>query len=236
MAGFPKIGNSLRAKSAFAAIVVSVTVASLFMSSCNPLPAETIDALQTRIESHLKNEGIYDRNVEVEELPANTRIEGYYDMMGGIYRRIMNENREAREDAPTIEIGDSISFYFDARIFTNNYVNATTYFTNIASRIEYISNNNPEFAAADWSAEPLRIKVGDDDRILKAIHTALPLCKAAGQRMVDDGEGGFEIEEIDSDEVRIYLTPDLAYGNKSIGIVPAKSMLVWELTNITIIE
>ncbi len=189
--------------------------AALLLASCSNL-TDAVDASQTKILANFKQQGIYERNNIPEETPPAS-VKGYYDVIKGAYRHITNENREGRENAREISAGDVVTFYFDARIFGSSYDNSTTYFTNIDSRIQQISSSNPEFDASEWSSDPLQIKVGYDTGILKSIQNALPSCRAG-------------------DEIRIYLPPDVAYGSKGDGVVPAKSTLLFELTNIEIIE
>jgi FKBP-type peptidyl-prolyl cis-trans isomerase 2 len=225
---------------------VSLAVATVFLLSSCGTPEDVTEAARQKIISSLRGQGIYDRNVNVEELPNGVRfddIKGYYDIIGGAYRHIVNENREEREDLPEIKPGDSISFYFDARILSGNYDNSTTYWTNVDGRIQIISNNNPRFNPSGWSTEPMRIKVGNGN-ILKAIDSALPSCRAtirvpetnAENEVVVDEEGNVVMKDIIGDEVRIFMPPDAAYGNKAFGVVPAKSTIAWELTGIRIIE
>ena len=218
MANNPWIGKGL-------SLVIVVAAALSLSVSCDAV-GDATDAAETKIRSYLSNtsNGIYERNNIPEETPS-TNIKGYYDIIGGAYRYIINEDpADSRPMDGGIEAGDRVSFYFDARVFSSTYDNSTTYFTNIGSRIEYISNNNPQFDITDWSSEPLEINVGYDTGILKSLQNAL---LSSGPNIPACRPG---------DEVRIFLPPNVGYGNTQVYMVPAKSTLVFELTNIEIIE
>ena len=59
----------------------------------------------------------------------------------------------------------------------------------------------------DWSTEPLAIKLGSTE-ILEGLELALPGCREA-------------------DSVQVYMSSNLAYGKKLIGVVPKNSMVAW---------
>ncbi len=235
-------------------------VVAVCAASCSTLD-EKVTADQNRIRAEFKGLFIWERNnLPDEEIPG--KIEGYFDIVKGAYRYIVNEYqpggnglpRDNRNVLPVISEGDSISFYFDARIYTGRWENSTTFYTNIESRIELIKNNE-EFRLDYWPIVPKRIKVGDDPGILKVIQTALlsePYCRAAGtttelvqakdndDKVIVDEDGNVVMDEVTvkvpSDQVRIYLTPDIAFHNKWVYNVPAGSTIVYELTDIKIIE
>jgi hypothetical protein len=223
-----------------AAAMLSVTVLS--QTACNPLE-DVVETSRLSIIKHLEGQKIYDRNVNVNELPPNTEIEGNYDVIDGAYRYILDEKRPERRDLPEIRLGDSISFMFDMRIFASGWERETypSYFSNIPERIP---SNNSGSGALQWSTEPMRIKIGDDPRLLKALHNVLLSCRAVGQRQAEDNEGNPMIDEdgnpvmekVASDMVRVFLPPNVGYGIKGNGVVPGKSTLVWILTDIRIID
>lgn len=196
-------------------VVLPVVIATLsLMAACSGLD-DVVDTARKNIKNYLEKDGLYERgNIPENPKPA---LKGYYDIIGGAYRHITNDDREGRDNERIIEIGDVVSFSFDARIFKNSYDGSETYWTNIPDRIETVRKGNTEFDTSQWSSDPIIIRVGHDTEILKSLQNALPSCRPG-------------------DEVRIFLPPNVAYGNKPVDVVPAKSTLVFQLTNIEIIE
>jgi hypothetical protein len=214
---------------------VSVAMLSLVATSCSKL-GDTVNASRDKIFNALKSQGVYERgNLPVENPPTQDQIKGWFDIIGGAYRHIVNEENRTDRGGAEYEIrrGDSIAFMFDARIFTgSNYNSMQTFYTNIASRISEIAGNNSEFNGNFWPTDPLRIKVGDDGRILKSLQEALISCRAGDGNPDNDDEE----DNIDSDIVRVYLTPDIAFGDRTVYNVPASSTIVFEVTDIEIIK
>lgn len=206
---------------------------ALFATACGDKLGDTVNNAQTNIFKALQGQGIYEKdNLPIDNPPAPEDIKGWFDMVGGAYRHIVNENRDNRTDQQyRIASGDSIAFMFDAKIFSNGaFENMQTFYTNIESRIQQIAGNNSSFAG--WPTEPLKIKVGDDSRILRSLQQALIGCMAGNGTPDNDDEPG----DIVSDQVRVYLTPDIAFGNKIVYNVPAGSTVVFEVTDIEIIR
>jgi hypothetical protein len=211
--------------------IIQIVLAALLtgaLAACGKVD-DTIASAQTSIIRALESKHVYERGNLSD--PPPVEINGYFDIVGGAYRYISNEwtdglERPDRDQAPVIERGDSISFQFDARIFSgNDFGSYRTFYTNVEKRIAEIrsSANNDQFDLRFWPTTPLKIKVGSDPGILKSVQEALISCRA--------GEG-----DIVGDEVRIYLTSDLAFGNRAVGIVPANSTVVFEITDIRIID
>ncbi len=195
---------------------------------------DRVATAQNAIFKALESQGIYERN-NLPEInpPTPERIKGWFDMVRGTYRHIVNEDRTGRgpQELYGIERGDSIAFMFDARVFAgNNFESCRTFYTNIPSRISHLFSSNPDFAG--WSTEPLKIKVGEDDGILKSLQEALISCRAGdGDPDNDEDPNG-----VSSDEVRVYITSDLAFGNRTVYDVPPGSTIVIEVTEIEIIR
>lgn len=171
---------------------------------------DTVEASVNRIRPFLHGQGIYDP--DNLPTPEPTEIKGNYHVIGGAFRWIFQEDRVGRENEPEVETGDLVGLWFDARIFTGTFDNATTYFTNIPERINAIAGSNTEFDARLWPRVPLEVTIGAGERILlPAVENCLP-----GVRR--------------GDEVRIFLTPDLWNGNRGLGNIPAWSTLVFQIT------
>ena len=219
-------------------LLISLAVAAL--SACGKND-DVVTTAQNTIFQALRSQGIYERgNLPVDNPPTPEQIKGRFDIIGGAYRHIVNEERANRgsETEYGIDRGDSITFMFDARIYSGGtFESQQTFYTNIASRIQEITNNNPDFVTQDgaWPTVPLKIKVGEDPGILKSLQEALiggPQECRAGDPPRADGQPG----EIVSDQVRVYLTSDLAFGNKTVYNVPRNSTLVFEITDIVIVN
>ncbi len=213
--------------------IVCTCALSLLAAACGK-DDNTVVTAQNKIFDALKNQGIYERgNLPEDPAPSPEQIKGYFDIIGGAYRHIVNEDSNANRGDAEYEIArdDSIAFMFDARIFTGgNFDNLQTFYTNIADRIQ--TGGNPNFDGEFWPTEPLKIKVGEDSRILKSLQEALISCRAGDGNPDNDNEP----DGIASDQVRVYLTPDLAFGNRTVYNVPRNSTIVFEVTDIEIIK
>lgn len=213
---------------------LAATACGLLAACSGGLSGEEIYEAQNKIFNALQTQGIYERgNLPEENPPTPEQLKGYFDIVGGAYRHIVNEDRDNRDMRYLIERGDSISFMFDARIFTGgNYENMQTFYTNIQARIQQIAGNNGDFDTRFWPADPFGIKVGEDRRILKSLQEALISCVAGDNDPDNDEDSG----NATSDQVRVYLTPDIAFGDRVVYSVPAGSTLVFEVTDIEIIR
>jgi hypothetical protein len=209
----------------------AVLLFGVSLASCSK--DDQINSARGNIIAALKAQGIYQRHNLPDPPPSPEQLKGYFDIVGGAYRWVVNENRENQSAEFTIARGDSIAFRFDGRVFrSGNFESYTTFYTNIEARIKELFGNNADFDGRLWPATPLKIKVGDDTRILKSLQEALISCRAGdGDPANDDQPGG-----IASDRIRVYLTPDIAFGDRTVYNVPAGSTIVFEITDIEIID
>ena len=137
----------------------------------------------------------------IEENPAFYEIFGRY-----AYRHIVNYYDEGREDKPAIAWGDKVEIRFDAYTFTGSEPNVSNlYWSNIHETIVEVGDKSNY--TLDWSEEPLTIVLGQTE-ILEGLELTLPGCHEA-------------------DSVQVYMTSNLAYGKKLIGVVPKNSMVAW---------
>jgi FKBP-type peptidyl-prolyl cis-trans isomerase 2 len=83
------------------------------------------------------------------------------------------------------------------------------YATNDPASIEELKKINPEGFKPEyeWTTDPMVVTLGKEE-ILPGLETALVGCR-------------------EGDSVEIYLTYDEAYGKHYVGMVPAKSAVVW---------
>jgi hypothetical protein len=208
-------------------------IGALGLAGCGE-SGDAVATAQTRIFTALESQGIYERgNLPEQNPPTPEQIKGWFEVIGGAYRHIVNEDRANRGPAAqfAIERGDSVAFTFDARIFSgSSFDNCRTFYTNDPQRLSALFGSNPGFGG--WSTDPLRIKLGEDPRILKSLQEALIGCRA------DDGDPTNDNapEGISSDEVRVYLTSDLAFGNRTVYDVPPGSTVVFAVTRIVKID
>ncbi|MDR2890617.1 MAG: FKBP-type peptidyl-prolyl cis-trans isomerase [Alistipes sp.] len=214
---------------ALAAGAVTMFAAAVSTVACGP--DEASNQARDRIVNYLNNEGLWERGNVPDD--AKTNI-GSFDIIGGVYRHIVNEtSRDNRFDpsSHTVEEGDVITFMFDARVFGGSPENSTTFYTNIASLRNQIVSNNPDFNAEYWPIDPLEITVGSDPQILKAVQMALVGCQTDNGDLTDDIDGG-----VKSDQVHIFIPPDIAFGKREFLMVPANSTLLFVVTDIEFIE
>ena len=141
----------------------------------------------------------------VDEYPAFYSIFGRY-----AYRYIVNYYDEGREDKPVVEWGDDVQIRFTAYIFTGSKPeDSGIYWSNIPEVIDELGDHGDTIAGntLDWPKEPLTIRLGTT-KILAGLEYTLPGCR-------------------ENDEVQIYMTSGLAYGENQIGVVPKESMVAW---------
>ncbi len=215
--------------------VALAAAATLLATACGSKLEDTVFNARNTIFKTLQGQGIYERNnLPEDNPPPPEQIKGWFDVVGGAYRHIVNEDRNNRTDRQyRIERGDSISFMFDAKVFgSGDFDRLETFYTNIKSRIQLIAGNNPRFDTLYWPTDPMKIKVGEDRRILKSLQEALISCMAGDGDPANDDQP----EGIASDRVRVYLTPDIAFGDRVVYNVPGGSTLVFEVTDIEIIK
>ena len=137
----------------------------------------------------------------IEDNPAFYEIFGRY-----AYRHIVNYYDEGRENKPVVEWGDKVEIRFDAYTFTGSEpAISNLYWSNIHETILEVGDKSNY--TLDWSEEPLTIVLGQTE-ILEGLELTLPGCHEA-------------------DSVQVYMTSNLAYGKKLIGVVPKNSMVAW---------
>ncbi|MBR5105360.1 MAG: FKBP-type peptidyl-prolyl cis-trans isomerase [Alistipes sp.] len=166
---------------------------------------DTILSERDKIEKYLTSSRRMVEKSEVgnviEDNPAFYEIFGRY-----AYRHIVNYYDEGREDKPVVEWGDKVEIRFDAYTFTGSEpAISNLYWSNIHETILEVGDKSNY--TLDWSEEPLTIVLGQTE-ILEGLELTLPGCHEA-------------------DSVQVYMTSNLAYGKKLIGVVPKNSMVAW---------
>ena len=166
---------------------------------------DTLLTERDKIEKYLTSS----RRMVSEEEVGNVIQENppFYNVFGRYaYRHIVNYHDADRDSRAVVEWEDRVEIRFDAYIFTGSEPTiANLYWSNIHETILKVAERSNY--TLDWSEEPLAIDLGTTE-ILKGLELTLPGCREA-------------------DSVQVFMTSELAYGKKLIGIVPKNSMVAW---------
>lgn len=131
-----------------------------------------------------------------------------------IYRYIATYYDEGREDKAVVERGSEIAITYKAYIFSGSKPTMDNlYATNDAATIAELEAQGLN-TSYEWSDEPMVVTMGREE-ILPGLETALIGC-------------------VEGDSVEIYLTFDAAYGKHYVGMVPAKSAVVWYIDIVSV--
>lgn len=129
-----------------------------------------------------------------------------YEVIDGVYRVVFEnaEGREGYESSWVSERGDSVFFWFEARTFSSSVGNKP-FWTNKPNLIAGLEKEglNTEY----WSTNRIRARAG---------HTSLAAGLGAGMTGVRAG-----------DSVVLYVTSDRVTGDKTWGILPEDTPIVW---------
>ncbi len=141
-----------------------------------------------------------------------TSIERYLDGRGADYVRdgdvfvnILGNSLPAWETPTPVERGDSVWFMFAAYVFSGSSAASQPFYTNIAELAESIEGLDTQY----WSFEPVGVKAGATP-IINGIAVALPYCHYG-------------------DSVEVYMTSEMAYGDKNIGMIDRNTALKFML-------
>lgn len=197
----------MRTKSNIALWVVAL-VATLFVVSCSNDTDTVLTSQQNSISKYL--EGSHQpRLIPESEVSSSFDNEpAYYEQWGlDLYRYIATRYDDGRDEKPTVDWGSTITISYSAYIFTGSKPTTTNlYATNEEEKIEELKNLGLN-TSYEWTTDPLEVTIGQS-AILKGLEEALPECK-------------------EGDTVEIYMTFAKANGNNYVGMVPAKSAVVW---------
>jgi hypothetical protein len=168
-----------------------------------------VDDAQIKLRDYFKSQKIYDPTNYPDPPPTDEK--GQYQVVGGVFRYIVTQNSDGREGWPVVEMGDELSLRFDARIFSgNSFDRFPLFYSNNATTIEIYRGSNDQFDPVEWPTTPFMATLGDG-QLMPAIENALVGCRVG-------------------DKVQLFITPDLAYGDKQNYSVPANSTLAFEIT------
>lgn len=187
---------------------VVALVATLFVVSCSNDTDTVLTSQQTSISNYLTKSHT-PRLIPESEISSSLDNEPeYYEQWGlDLYRYIATRYAEGRDEKPTVDWGSTITISYSAYIFTGSKpAISSLYATNEEDKIEQLKNLGLN-TSYEWTTDPLEVTIGES-AILKGLEEALPECK-------------------EGDTVEIYMTFPKANGNNYVGMVPAKSAVVW---------
>lgn len=136
-----------------------------------------------------------------------------YDVQGGVYRHF---GARGIVEAPTLENGDQVGFMFE--LYPARYTYATTslsrlspvpttaIFTNKQGVIDTLMRANANFDPA-WPTDPFVARVGSE-ALIEGLNRGLAGCR-------------------EGDSVLLFITSDLALGDKMTGTVAANTALLY---------
>lgn len=127
------------------------------------------------------------------------------------WRYIATYYDEGRENWTEVDRNDVVEISFDAYVFNyNDLRNATPYWSNRQATIDRFVAANKYFDPQYWSTDPFVIRLDSEDG-MPGLRRALVGCR-------------------EGDTVEIYLSYQVAYNKKMVGLVPDKSPVAWLLT------
>lgn len=191
-------------------VVVVVALAAAFVVSCSNENDSVLTNQQSKIASYLTSSH-QPRLIPESEVSASLDSEPqFYTQWGlNIYRYIATYYDEGRDEWQEVTNRSTIEIVYTAYVFPNaKPTTANMYATNdpdsLAELKEKYKDFTPEY---EWTTDPMVVTLGKEE-ILPGLETALVGCR-------------------EGDSVEIYLTYDEAYGKHYVGMVPAKSAVVW---------
>ena len=140
----------------------------------------------------------------IEDNPAFYTVHGR-----SAYRYIPTYYDEGRDERAEVVWGSTVEIMFDAYVFSGSEPSTSNiYWSNIPETISDLGSDsvNPNAQLA-WSTDPLVVKLGET-KVIEGIEQALPGCR-------------------DQDSVQVYMTYNMAYGDRLVGTVPKKSSVAW---------
>ena len=198
------------------ASIAVMTVATLgLLCGCGD-KEDVFTSQQTAIERYLTSTRRMIAESEVGDVIENNPA--FYTVHGhSTYRHIPNYYDDGRTDRTEIERGDSVRIAFNAYIFSGSEPTVSdVYWSNISTTINAMSSQGGNaLARLDWSTDPLVLKIGST-KIIRGLEQALIGCR-------------------EQDSVQVYMTYNMAYGDKLVGTVPKNSSVAWyiKILNVT---
>ena len=193
----------------------AVALIAMAIVSCSNENDTVLTSQQTSISRYLTSSHQPKLIPEAEIANALDNEPQFYTNWGlDIYRYIATYYAEGRQEKSVVERGSEIAITYKAYIFSGSKpAIANLYATNDAATIAELEAQGLN-TTYEWSDEPMVVTMGREE-ILPGLETALVGC-------------------VEGDTVEIYLTYDAAYGKHYVGMVPAKSAVVWYIDIVSV--
>jgi hypothetical protein len=187
------------------AIVAVVALVAALALSCNNDSDAVLTKQQDSISRYLTTSH-QPKLVEESEVLYPDDETPFYTRWGlDIYRYIATYYDEGRNEQPEVMSDSTIDIFYRAYVFSGSAPSLSSLFaTNDAETIDELDELNTEY---EWSTDALSVRMGKGD-LFSGLETALEGCRKG-------------------DSVEVYLTYNKAYGKHYVGLVPAKSSMVW---------
>jgi hypothetical protein len=131
-----------------------------------------------------------------------------YVIQDGVYKFVVNAQRDGFQAEPVVEWGDSVIFNFAEYVFASAPAKLAA--TNIFALVQSDTTINTAY----WSFDPARVELGDSP-MLEGLKRGLPGCHRG-------------------DSVVLLLSSDLAYGTKNVGPVAGNTAVMLSLNILTV--
>ena len=161
------------------------------------------------IEKYLADRKIYSESEVgsvIQDNPPFYQVFGRY-----AYRHIVNYYDNDRVHRRAIKLGDKVKLRFNAYIFNGKEPSTPAiYWSNVPSVIKDLGDRlfqQHTINSLKWSTDPLIVKLGETE-ILEGLELTLQDC-------------------YEGDSIQVYISSNLAYGNKPVGVIPKNSMVAW---------
>lgn len=199
-------------------LFVAVAIIAMATASCSNENDTVLISQQNAITKYLSSSH-QPKLIPEEEVAMSTENEPHFYTHWAldIFRYIATYYDEGREDKPEVMHNSEIEIVYTAYIFKSGKPTVNDMFaTNDADSIAELEAvvKDGLNTSYEWTTDPMVIKMGTE-QIMPGLETALKGCR-------------------EGDSVEIYLTYDKAYGKHYIGMVPAKSSLVWYIDIISV--
>ena len=152
-----------------------------------------------------------------------------YDVIGNVYRYVLNADREEYAQERVAEKGDVVEFYYEAYAFTSalvldslNYSPSLIFATNRPRTLDFLCDQEKMGSLPAWTRnfpgepeepvrpeDPVEARVGSTE-LVKGVKLGLP-----GARQ--------------GDQMWLIFASDLGFGEKELGTVPKNQILAYRI-------